>query len=415
MIVAREDNESRRSDCRCPTTAELSSVKRALKPQAARSLTPTGAAVAVRAPMPRGRFESELREAFDDGWESLGELEPFKTDVLPGDGQEHHLHQRQPRHQLRPVHQPLSRLRARLHLLLRAADPLPTSAIRPGSTSRPSSTPRSTPPSCWSASSPIPRYVPKYIALGAVTDPYQPIEREHRITRSILEVLERASHPVGIVTKSALVVRDIDILARMAGRGLVKVAISVTTLDRRDRPQDGAARGHARRRRLEAIRALSARRRAGRRDDGAHRARPSTTARSSASWPPRAMPAPREAGYVLLRLPLRAQGAVPRVARHRVPGPRRARHQHPALHARRQGLHARMAASASAAAAPTPSRSARRFRLATKRLGLNERTAKLRTDLFQRPVTARRAAPAPLTRGRDPRKAPGNKGGDSRG
>ena len=78
-----------------------------------------------------------------------------------------------------------------------------------------------------------PRYVPKIIALGAVTDPYQPIEREHRITRAILEVLDAASHPVGIVTKSALVVRDVDILARMASRGLVKVAISVTTLDRR--------------------------------------------------------------------------------------------------------------------------------------------------------------------------------------
>ena len=75
--------------------------------------------------------------------------------------------------------------------------------------------------------------MPKYIALGAVTDPYQPIEREHNITRSVLEVLDRASHPVGIVTKSALVVRDLDILARMASRGLVKVAISVTTLDRR--------------------------------------------------------------------------------------------------------------------------------------------------------------------------------------
>ena len=83
--------------------------------------------------------------------------------------------------------------------------------------------------------------MPKFIALGAVTDPYQPIEREHRITRSMLEVLDRASHPVGIVTKSALVVRDVDILARMASRGLVKVAISVTTLDRSDRAQDGAA------------------------------------------------------------------------------------------------------------------------------------------------------------------------------
>jgi DNA repair photolyase len=76
-----------------------------------------------------------------------------------------------------------------------------------------------------------PRYKPMMIALGSNTDPYQPIEKTHRITRSILEVLERAQHPVGIVTKSALVTRDIDILSRMAAKGLAKVAISITTLD----------------------------------------------------------------------------------------------------------------------------------------------------------------------------------------
>ncbi|MBC8078062.1 MAG: radical SAM protein, partial [Chloroflexales bacterium] len=75
--------------------------------------------------------------------------------------------------------------------------------------------------------------VNKTIYMSSVTDPYQPIERDHRITREVLEVLDRASHPVGIVTKSAGVVRDIDILARMAERDLVKVAISVTSLDRR--------------------------------------------------------------------------------------------------------------------------------------------------------------------------------------
>ncbi|PCJ94367.1 MAG: radical SAM protein [Hyphomicrobiales bacterium] len=77
-----------------------------------------------------------------------------------------------------------------------------------------------------------PKYVPRVIALGTNTDPYQPIEKHWRITRSILEVMERTNHPVGIVTKSAMVQRDIDILARMAKKGLVKVALSVTTLDR---------------------------------------------------------------------------------------------------------------------------------------------------------------------------------------
>ncbi len=76
-----------------------------------------------------------------------------------------------------------------------------------------------------------PGYVPKIIAIGTNTDPYQPIERRYQIMRRILEVLERAGHPVGIVTKSALVLRDLDILTRLAKRDLVKVAISVTTLD----------------------------------------------------------------------------------------------------------------------------------------------------------------------------------------
>ncbi len=77
-----------------------------------------------------------------------------------------------------------------------------------------------------------PGYRPALIALGTNTDPYQPIERQHRITRRILEVLAACSHPIGIVTKSALVQRDIDILAPMAARGLAHVSISLTTLDR---------------------------------------------------------------------------------------------------------------------------------------------------------------------------------------
>lgn len=75
------------------------------------------------------------------------------------------------------------------------------------------------------------KYQPTPIALGSNTDPYQPVERRFRITRSILEVLNRMNHPVAIVTKSALVTRDIDLLSPMAERQLAKVAISVTTLD----------------------------------------------------------------------------------------------------------------------------------------------------------------------------------------
>ncbi len=147
-----------------------------------------------------------------------------------------------------------------------------------------------------------PGYQPKIIAIGTNTDPYQPIERRYKIMRGILEVLERAGHPVGIVTKSALVLRDLDILARMAKRDLVKVAISVTTLDAK-LARTMEPRASTPPRRLEALRQLV-----------------------KAGIPSAAMVAPvipaindaeierileavaetgvRHAGYVLLRLPL---------------------------------------------------------------------------------------------------------------
>jgi len=101
-----------------------------------------------------------------------------------------------------------------------------------------------------------PGYEPKIIAIGTNTDPYQPIERRHQIMRRILEVLERAGHPVGIVTKSALVLRDLDILSRMASRNLVKVAVSVTTLDAK-LARTMEPRAATPPRRLEALRRLA--------------------------------------------------------------------------------------------------------------------------------------------------------------
>jgi DNA repair photolyase len=102
-----------------------------------------------------------------------------------------------------------------------------------------------------------PGYVPSSIALGANTDPYQPVERRLEVTRSILRVLAEFNHPVGITTKSALVERDVDILQPMAAKGLVRVFISITTLDhaiaRRMEPRASAPA-----RRIEAIRRLSA-------------------------------------------------------------------------------------------------------------------------------------------------------------
>ena len=74
-------------------------------------------------------------------------------------------------------------------------------------------------------------YVCKSITLGANTDPYQPVERRMKVTRSILEVLARTRHPVSIITKHALILRDLDLLTDMARDGLVSVAVSITTLD----------------------------------------------------------------------------------------------------------------------------------------------------------------------------------------
>lgn len=76
-----------------------------------------------------------------------------------------------------------------------------------------------------------PGYKPEVIAIGVITDAYQPIERELRITRGILEVLARTRHPFGLITKSSLIERDIDLLAPLAAAGAVAATISITTLD----------------------------------------------------------------------------------------------------------------------------------------------------------------------------------------
>ncbi len=100
-------------------------------------------------------------------------------------------------------------------------------------------------------------YVCQPIALGANTDPYQPVERDLRITRSILEVLAEHEHPVSVVTKSQLVLRDVDILEPMAKKNLASVFVSITTLDpelaRRMEPRASTPE-----KRLQAIRCLSA-------------------------------------------------------------------------------------------------------------------------------------------------------------
>lgn len=101
-----------------------------------------------------------------------------------------------------------------------------------------------------------PSYVPRPIALGMNTDAYQPVERKLKLTRRFLEILSAHNHPVTLLTKSALIQRDIDLIAPMAEKGLARVGVSITTLDPRlsRRMEPRAAAPY---RRLETVRALA--------------------------------------------------------------------------------------------------------------------------------------------------------------
>lgn len=207
---------------------------------------------------PEGRFEALRREAEDDGWlpaeveDGPPRLEthvteeraktiltrnespdlPFSISINPYRGCEHgciYCYAR-PSHAYLDLSPGLD-FETRIFAKVNAAELLRQELARPG-------------------------YRCESISIGANTDPYQPAEREYRITRSILEVLAAADHPAAIITKNALVLRDLDLLAPMAGKNLAKVFLSVTTLDhgiaRRLEPRASSPT-----RRIEAIRALS--------------------------------------------------------------------------------------------------------------------------------------------------------------
>ena len=228
-----------------------------------------------------------------------------------------------------------------------------------------------------------PGYQPKTIAIGTNTDPYQPIERRYRIMREILEVLEAAGHPVGIVTKSALVLRDIDILARMAKRNLCKVALSVTTLDRR-LARAMEPRAATPERRLGALRLLS--------ETGIP-----TTVMVAPIIPAlneseierildaAAAAGAREAGYVLLRLPLEVRDVFVDFLEREYPD--RAKHVISVIRSMRGGKDydstwgMRMRGDG-----PHAWQIGRRFEIAARRLGLNRERRRLRTDLFRPPA-----------------------------
>ena len=204
---------------------------------------------------PDGRFERLSREAFDDGWEPE-ETPRLRTHVLPERAS--HIITRNASPDI-PFDCSINPYRGCEHgcIYCFARPNHAYAGLSPGLDFETRLFTKPDAARLLERELSAPGYAPRTIALGTATDPYQPIERVHRITRSVLEVLARFRHPVGIVTKSNLVVRDIDILGAMAADRLVKVAVSVTTLDpalaRRMEP-----RAPHPRKRLEAIERLSA-------------------------------------------------------------------------------------------------------------------------------------------------------------
>jgi DNA repair photolyase len=330
---------------------------------------------------PSGRFESWSREVFDDGWNTLEELPPFRTEVQverprsiitrndspdisfdrsinPYRGCEHGCVYcfARPTHSYMGLSPGLD-FESKLFVKPDAAKLLRRELGRSN-------------------------YKPATIAIGTNTDPYQPVEKNYEIMREVLEVLDACGHPVGIVTKSALVMRDIDILSRMAKRGLAKVALSVTTLDRKlaRAMEPRAAAPH---RRLEAIRALSeagipvavmaAPMIPGLNDSELERILDSARAAGAT-----------EAGYILLRLPHEVSLIFKEwLLRHY---PDRYRHVISLLRSMRGGKDydaewgKRMRGTG-----PYAWQIGRRFEIAARRLGLNTSRVKLRTDLFVPP------------------------------
>lgn len=202
-----------------------------------------------------GRYEAQARVAFDDGWQSLDDLPPFKTTVSIDTARKVITRNDSPDIGFdRSINPYRGCEHGCVYCFAR-----PTHAyigLSPGLDFESNLFMKPDAPALLEKELAAADYTPRVIAIGTNTDPYQPIERQHKIMRGILEVLERAGHPVGIVTKSALVMRDIDILSRMAQRNLVRVALSVTTLDAR-LARTMEPRAATPTRRLEALRQLS--------------------------------------------------------------------------------------------------------------------------------------------------------------
>src|SRR5580698_8884579 len=331
-----------------------------------------------------GRYEPIARVAFDDGWQGLEDLPPFKTTVTADSTRKIIARNESPDISFdRSINPYRGCEHGCVYCYAR-----PTHAylgLSPGLDFESKLFMKPNAPELLERELSAPGYEPKIIAIGTNTDPYQPIERRHQIMRRILEVLERAGHPVGIVTKSALVLRDLDILVRMAKRDLVKVAISVTTLDAK-LARTMEPRASVPQRRLDALKQLV-----------------------SAGVPASAMVAPvipalndaeierildavaatgvRHAGYVLLRLPLELRDLFREWLIENFPD--RYRHVISLIRDTRGGkdydsaFGKRMTGSG-----PIAWMIGRRFELACERLGFNVTSTRTTTEHFKRPRPA---------------------------
>ncbi|ABE63957.1 Radical SAM [Nitrobacter hamburgensis X14] len=328
-----------------------------------------------------GRYETEARTAFDDGWQSLDELPPFKTTVAVDTARKVITRNDSPDigfdRSINPYrgceHGCVYCFARPSHAYL---------GLSPGLDFESKLFAKPDAPVLLEKELAAEGYEPKMIAIGTNTDPYQPIERDSKIMRGILEVLERTSHPVGIVTKSALVTRDIDILSRMAKRNLAKVAISVTSLDSK-LARTMEPRASTPQRRLEALRMLS-----------------------EAGIPTTVMVAPvipalndseierildaaahagvREASYVLLRLPLEVRDLFREWLMANYPD--RYRRVFALIRDMRNGRdYDSQWGERMKGTGPMAWMIGRRFEIACEKLGLNKRRLRLTTDHFAKP------------------------------
>ncbi|GAB5508813.1 MAG: PA0069 family radical SAM protein [Hyphomicrobiales bacterium] len=327
-----------------------------------------------------GRFEPLARTVLDDGWDSLADLPPLKTDTVLEAAR--HIITRNTSPDV-PFDRSINPYRGCEHGCIYCFA-RPTHAymgLSPGLDFETKLFAKPGAAKLLRAELAKPGYKPKPIAIGTNTDPYQPIEKTQLVMRQVLEVLAEMNHPVLITTKSAMVARDIDLLGPMAEKKLVQVSLSITTLDRRlARAMEPRASTPARR--LSAVTALSE---AGIPVNVA--ASPMIPALNDHEMEA-ILTAAQKAGatsatYILLRMPLEVRDLFKSWLMEHYPG--RYRHVLSVLRSMRGGADydARWTKRMEGTG-PFAHVLSKRFKLVTERLGLKtgRSTARLRNDLF---------------------------------